>query len=89
MFYSPTISTLVSCGSTHFMLGVTDEWLISILSVQQCALCVVAWCLVVHVSSCCITASALHNVAVPTQARRLDHELRMLRSYVVTVKFTH
>ena len=47
------------------MLGVTDEWLVSILSVQQCALCIVAWPLVVHVSSCCITASALHNVVVP------------------------
>ena len=71
------------------MLGVTDEWLVSILSVQQCALCIVAWPLVVHVSSCCITASALHNVAVPTQARRSGRELRTLGSYVVTVKFVH
>ena len=40
------------------MLGVTEQ-LVSILSVQQCA-------------SCCITASALYNVAVPTQADQDD-----------------
>ena len=53
------------------MLGVTEQ-LVSILSVQQCA-------------SCCITASALYNVAVPTQAdqRRSSHEL----CWEVTVKF--
>ena len=39
------------------------EQLVFILSVQQCALCIVG-----HVSSCCITASARYNVAVPTQA---------------------
>ena len=59
------------------MLGVTEQ-LVSILFVLLCALCIVSC--VVHVSSCCITtswlylymplitASALFNVAVPTQA---------------------
>ena len=48
------------------------EQLVSILSVQQCALCIVGHVSYMSVAAVSQQLSALYNVAVPTQADQDD-----------------
>ena len=61
---------------------------VSVSCLCRSMLCAYSQPSVVHVSSCCITASALCNVVVPTQVDQDDrsgHEL----CWEVTVKFMY